>query len=384
MPKEPRPPVPVNIITGSLGVGKTTALNSLLERRPQQESWSVLVNEYGLVGLDAAILEDPSRRDVEIKEVAGGCICCTAGFLFEMYLVLLLQRRPARLLIEPTGLAELTGILETLARPGIAESVDLRSVICLLDPRTYQQDILRDEVRDQVESCDIVLGSRVDLASQDELHGFESWAKELFPPKRHIGRIERGNIPLELLDLVDQSSAAVLRPATNAGPREARHLSKHRETHGHEHNHDHHHGHEHNHAHDHHHVHEHHDHSHAPSEPKAPEASNPIVAHRHSSTVCTSLGWTCWQGLEFQTEPLTQWLTSIASKATNLRVKASIRTQAGWKIYNLAGAAQEIRKTGPKRESRLELLFDPKAAPAPEELEAQLRALSTAAETPPA
>ena len=118
MSARPRPPIPVNIISGPLGVGKTTTINQLLAQRPSNERWAVLVNEYGLVGLDAALLEsspDNARRpSVEIREVAGGCICCSAGFMFDMSLVLLLQRRPDRLLIEPTGLAALSGILNTL------------------------------------------------------------------------------------------------------------------------------------------------------------------------------------------------------------------------------------------------------------------------------
>ncbi len=104
-----RKPIPINIISGPLGVGKTTTINHLMELRPPEERWAILVNEYGLVGLDAALMQTESERKggagVEIREVAGGCICCSAGFMFEVSLVFLLQRRPDRLLIEPTGLA---------------------------------------------------------------------------------------------------------------------------------------------------------------------------------------------------------------------------------------------------------------------------------------
>lgn len=402
MTKPSRPPVPVNIITGSLGVGKTTTINRLLEQRPQGENWSVLVNEYGLVGLDAAILEDPSRQDVEIKEVAGGCICCTAGFLFEMYLVLLLQRRPDRLLIEPTGLAEISGILETLSRPGIVEAVDLRSIICLLDPRNYESDMQKDEVRDQVESADILLGSRVDLASQSQREGFQSWASELFPPKRHIGFIEQGDLSLELLDLVDQNSAVAPGPRSGQSKKGARHLlldqsensqdsaHQHGEGHGHHHSHDHGHSHEHVHGHDHSHEHVHshdhdhghdhdhsHDHNHSHKAPEQPPLSseNPILVHNHHSSVCVAHGWICWKDLEFKTEELTDWLTNLAMSKASMRVKASIHTSEGWKIFNLASDAQEIRKTGPKRESRLELLFDPNHAPNQQMLDEQVRTM---------
>ena len=143
----------VNVISGPLGVGKTTAVNHLLSQRPSDERWAVLVNEYGLVGLDAALIDsqvDQGRSAVEIREVAGGCICCSAGLIFKVSLTLLLQRKPDRLIIEPTGLAVLSGILETLSLPGIREAVDLRSVICLLNPNQLDRDLLRGEVIDQV------------------------------------------------------------------------------------------------------------------------------------------------------------------------------------------------------------------------------------------
>ena len=136
--------IPVNIVAGPLGVGKTTTINHLLSLRPENERWAVLVNEYGLVGLDAALMKGPTSSKhapgVEIKELAGGCICCSAGFMFEVSLGLLLQRRPARLLIEPTGLAALSGILDTLDQPGVREAVDVRSVLCLLDPALFEEN----------------------------------------------------------------------------------------------------------------------------------------------------------------------------------------------------------------------------------------------------
>ena len=126
--------IPVNIIAGPLGVGKTTMINHFLEHRPQGERWAILVNEYGLVGIDAALMQDSSKessaKEVEINEVAGGCICCSAGVFFEASLIRLLRRRPDRLLIEPTGLAALSGILNTLGREGIKEAIELRSIIC--------------------------------------------------------------------------------------------------------------------------------------------------------------------------------------------------------------------------------------------------------------
>lgn len=360
MPKRETKPVKVNIIAGSLGVGKTTAINELLATRPEGEQWAVLVNEYGLVGLDAALMEDQERPSVEIKEVAGGCICCTAGFLFDMYLVLLLARRPDRLLIEPTGLAELTGILQTLARPGITESVDLCTSFCLLDPQRYLEDFKRKELRDQVESADVLLCSRADLATPEQLSAFKTWGESLFPPKLHVGSVSHGKIPLELLDKVSSRSRTSPLPEPVLSSAEPRHLAKqveHDHSHGHEHDHDHNHG------------------TLAPGAEVTCDEEHPIVALSHSSSAAQSLGWVCWEGLCFHEERLTAWLQTVAMTEHTLRVKASMRTNRGWTLYNLCGEYSEVRQTGPKRDSRLEFLFDPQNGPCPEEFEATLRGM---------
>ena len=98
--------VPTNIITGFLGVGKTTAIRKLLTNKPREERWSVLVNEFGEVGIDSNLFSEnaDSQDGVTISQVPGGCMCCTNGLPIQMALSLLLAKsKPHRLLIEPTG-----------------------------------------------------------------------------------------------------------------------------------------------------------------------------------------------------------------------------------------------------------------------------------------
>ena len=79
-------PVPANLITGFLGVGKTTAILDLLRHRPAGDRWAVIVNEYGEVGIDGAILADAADGSLDIREVEGGCICCTSAAEFNLTL----------------------------------------------------------------------------------------------------------------------------------------------------------------------------------------------------------------------------------------------------------------------------------------------------------
>lgn len=97
--------VPTNIITGFLGVGKTSAILHLLKSKPAAERWAILVNEFGEIGIDGALIQGQSTEEsgVFIREVAGGCMCCTAGVPMQVALSQLLAKsRPDRLLIEAT------------------------------------------------------------------------------------------------------------------------------------------------------------------------------------------------------------------------------------------------------------------------------------------
>ena len=69
-------PIPTNIITGFLGTGKTTSILHLLRHNTGGEKWAVLVNEFGEVGIDGALLTPGAFA---VKEVPGGCMCCAAG-----------------------------------------------------------------------------------------------------------------------------------------------------------------------------------------------------------------------------------------------------------------------------------------------------------------
>lgn len=349
MSETSRKRIPVNLIAGPLGVGKTTTINHLLEQRPEHERWAVLVNEYGLVGLDAALMESATERGrsagVEIREVAGGCICCSAGLMFEVSLVLLLQRRPDRLLIEPTGLAAVSGILDTLDRPGIREAVDVRSIVCLLDPCRLKEALVREEVQDQVEAADVLLASRSDLAKAEQLEAFHAWAGSLFPAKRLVGQVEQGRVDPSLLDLAADRRSEAPRVGYRHGT-----------------DHDHH-------AHD--------AAGHEVTEDVPCDDSRPIVRFSHRSPVASTLGWVCWDGIVFDAERISCRLGELARLPGARRVKAVLRTQEGWWGFNFVDGLEEVRPSGYRRDSRLEVVFEGEQFPDADVLEQKLRACIT-------
>lgn len=125
--------LPTHVIAGPLGAGKTSLIRHLLDQRPADERWAVLVNEFGQVGLDAALLAR-DEAGVALAEIPGGCLCCVNGVPFQVGLARLLRRaRPQRLLIEPSGLGHPADLLRQLVQPPWRGVLSVRQPIVVLD-----------------------------------------------------------------------------------------------------------------------------------------------------------------------------------------------------------------------------------------------------------
>ena len=137
------PPTAVNVITGFLGVGKTTAILNLLQQKPDDELWAILVNEFGEIGVDGGLMQGqtPSRDDVMVLEIPGGCMCCAAGLPMEMALSqLFFLASPDRLIIEPTGLGHPAEVLSVLASDAYRDRLELHTTVALVDARNMADD----------------------------------------------------------------------------------------------------------------------------------------------------------------------------------------------------------------------------------------------------
>ncbi|WP_416310970.1 CobW family GTP-binding protein [Pseudomonas sp. W03] len=125
--------IPTHLIAGSLGAGKTSLLRDLLAQRPAHERWAVLVNEFGQVGLDAALLSR-DEDGVALGEVAGGCLCCVNGAPFQVGLGRLLRKaRPQRLFIEPSGLGHPAQLLAQLRAAPWQGVLAVQPLVMVLD-----------------------------------------------------------------------------------------------------------------------------------------------------------------------------------------------------------------------------------------------------------
>lgn len=198
--KSPQHNIPTNIITGFLGTGKTTSILHLLRQNTGGEKWAVLVNEFGEVGIDGALLAPDAFA---VKEVPGGCMCCAAGLPTMIALnKLIVEARPQRILIEPTGLAHPTNIIAMLESDDFSDVLDLRATLTLIDPRvlTDARYTANENFIGQVQAADVLVATKTDLCSPQLLQDFIEWAAQV-RPDAHVEQIEHGAIKRDWLDL---------------------------------------------------------------------------------------------------------------------------------------------------------------------------------------
>ncbi|MFC4258147.1 CobW family GTP-binding protein [Marinobacter lacisalsi] len=174
--------VPTNIITGFLGVGKTTAISHLLQHKPDGERWAVLVNEFGEVGVDGSLFQGLHGEDggVYVREVPGGCMCCTAGLPMQIALNQLLARaRPHRLLIEPTGLGHPEEVLRTLAAEHYRDVLAIQKTVTLVDARKLADTRYTGHAtfNQQIAIADVVVGNKQDLYGEDQKQQLETYVR---------------------------------------------------------------------------------------------------------------------------------------------------------------------------------------------------------------
>lgn len=188
--------LPVTVITGFLGSGKTTLVRHLMQN-PGGRRLAVVVNEFGDVGVDGEILKSCAIPDCpaeNIMELANGCICCTVAddFIPTIEALMALEPRPDHILIETSGLALPKPLLKAFDWPDIRSKITVDGVIALADAEAvaagrFAPDVaavdaqreaddsldhetpLSEVFEDQVNCADIILLTKPDLAGPDGL-----------------------------------------------------------------------------------------------------------------------------------------------------------------------------------------------------------------------
>ncbi|MCV6639413.1 GTP-binding protein [Candidatus Albibeggiatoa sp. nov. NOAA] len=201
--------VPTNIITGFLGVGKTSTILHLLQHKPAYERWAVLVNEFGELGVDGSLFQGQQSEgsEVFIREVPGGCMCCAAGVPMQSALnQLLIKSHPHRLLIEPTGLGHPQEVLQTLSSEHYQGVLDIQKVLTLVDARklTDRRYTEHETFNQQIAIADVVIGNKQDLYAPDDQANLEAYIKTQNSNNVQILFTEQGMIDLACLQGTNQ------------------------------------------------------------------------------------------------------------------------------------------------------------------------------------
>ncbi len=165
----PMPRTRISLITGSLGSGKTTLLRRMIAAAPAR--MAVLVNEFGEIGIDGELIR---AADINMIELAGGCVCCELTGEFEAAVNELIDTvRPELIVVEATGVAESDAIVLEVEQN--LPDVRLDSVICVVDAYTSLKYPQVGYVgRQQLETADLFLLNKVDLVQPPELEEVES------------------------------------------------------------------------------------------------------------------------------------------------------------------------------------------------------------------
>lgn len=215
-------PIPAWVVTGPLGCGKTTLIAGLLAAKPADEHWAVLLNEFTDAGIDALTVAAAARGPYDVRLIPGGCLCCAGEADFRRTLQeLVAGPRPARIIVEPSGIGHPAGIVEELLAHQAAGDIALEGVLGLVDPASLAGGPSADgassgDERDTLavataEIADVLALAKADLAMPAQVAAFEARAASLFPAKRGIGQVMQGRLPPELLD--------ALRAGVSAAPR---------------------------------------------------------------------------------------------------------------------------------------------------------------------
>jgi G3E family GTPase len=293
--------IPTHLIAGPLGAGKTSLI-----RKPAAERWAVLINEFGQIGLDQALLTR-DQDGVALAEIPGGCLCCVGGAPFQVGLGRLLrQARPDRLLIEPSGLGHPAELLRQLGEAPWREVLALQPPVLVLDAAALDAgQPLPESQRQALELAGLLL-----LNKSEGLDGQARAGVQAQLPVRPLRWTSQG-----ALDFAELPGSAM-----QAGPAQA--------------------------------------------DPQLPQGSAPPapIWRDPREPICQvqeqaegwSIGWRFHPSQVFELLRVQTWLAGLPWR----RAKLVLHSNAGWLSANaLEGEAPHWQASEWRKDSRLELIF---------------------------
>jgi G3E family GTPase len=212
-------PVPILLVTGFLGAGKTTVVNHLLARAEGRRIAAV-VNDFGAINIDAELIAGASDGVVSL---ANGCICCSLEGDLLRTLAALLRRnpKPDTIVIETSGVADPTDIVRNLMDPVILREALLETVLCVMDATASPAALGDALLRSQLRAADVVGLSKIDLVDESARAQMHEAIRALRPAAVLVDA-PHGEIPSALLFPADVDRVPVPRESGPRRPAEER------------------------------------------------------------------------------------------------------------------------------------------------------------------
>ena len=215
--------LPVTVLSGFLGAGKTTVLSNILSNR-QNKKVAVIVNDMSEINIDSAIIQNEvslNRSEEKLVEMSNGCICCTLREdLLEEVTKLAKEKRFDYLVIESTGISEPLPVAETFTFAdengvSLSDVADLDTMVTVVDAVNFLKDYdeakslkdkgeslgeddersVADLLVDQIEFADVILISKTDLVANSEIERLKAIIKTLNTDAKIIP-ISNGDVDL--------------------------------------------------------------------------------------------------------------------------------------------------------------------------------------------
>lgn len=189
--------MPVTVIAGYLGAGKTTLVNRLL-RHADGLRIAVLVNEFGELPIDADLIES---TDGNVVAIAGGCICCSYGsdLMAAMMELAKVSPRPEHVLIETSGVALPGPVAASLT---LLADYALDGTVVLADSETVLRQgrdrYLADTITRQLADADFVILNKADLVDAEALVTTEAWVRSM-APRASIIATRKAAVPMDVI-----------------------------------------------------------------------------------------------------------------------------------------------------------------------------------------
>ncbi len=199
-------PIPITILSGFLGAGKTSVLSHILQSNHEKKI-AVLVNDFGKLNIDAALIVAVEGETISLTN---GCICCTIrdDLMKEVLCLLSKETPPEHIIIETSGVSDPTLVAHTFLMPALENLVAVENIITVVDAdlaldldEEYKNLAIR-----QIKIADIVIINKIDLASDQKRKDLQAHIKNIVPTVRTLETIG-GRIPIAVVFGSDWNSA---------------------------------------------------------------------------------------------------------------------------------------------------------------------------------